>query len=350
MARHRAAGTDALPDLRAFLGRDLRPPSKLVDWDYALPIESPIFYVIDCRTKRQLVPTRGIAFEDQVLSQAGVEKMRLLLRLATAPVAFVVSSLPMLLPGLMADGFRTQKITASVLGITVDTPLVVGEELRRERDMEHWIANRSWFTLLRLLGRLSADAPNLKALVAISGDVHFSYNMLGQLDPTHDVARRLKVQAPRTDREGKAYPYLLQLVSSGIKQQLSPVNAHRVRLLVEDDAFVKGTSFDDEVTNKLRDLRSGKLGFPGLYRRELTRGRYPFFGLQLRLGGFEGIDDRRRTLLIPNSIAVVDLTLGSGDAEFKLVEWYVTDTAAPTTRFTAQTDSGGLRMTEPRFT
>ncbi len=348
---HLATGTDALASLRKLLRRDLEPPAKTLSWDYALPMESPIFYVVDCRMTRRLVPSKGPAFDDRVLDPAAMDKMRKLFALSTAPVAFMVSSLPVLLPALIADGFRLEKVTASFLGIKPLslTPLRMNEELRRRRDMEHWVANRSWFDVMQLLTDLSRDAPHLKALVALSGDVHFSYNMLGRVDPSQKIPKEMKLKPARMDNKGHAIPYLLQLVSSGMKQKLTPMDEYGVQLLVEDESLLKGKSFDNKNIKKLEELRRGTAIANGLYDKKYVRDHYDFHGMKLRLGGFDGIDDPRRTLMTENSVAVVDLSVEKDGAHFKLVERYVTRDAPPRTQFAFQWARKGWSLTKPRF-
>lgn len=350
---HRAAGSDALASLRQLVRRDIEPPAKTLTWDYALPIESPLFYVSDCRMRRQLPPSKGVSFDDRVLDPAGLSKMHALFQRSSASVAFLISSLPLLMPGLIGDAFRLERVTASFLGIpwlSKKPPLIVDEKFRREHDMEHWVANRSWFDLMQFLSDLSRDAPLLKAVVALSGDVHFSYNMLGRLDPKQAIPKAMKLNPPRTDADGRAFPYLIQLTSSGIKQKQTPVTEYRARLLVEDDALVKNPGFKDETTKKLEELRSGVPPVAnGLYDDKFTREHYDFFGMKLRLGGFDGIDNPRRTLLMENSVAVVDVTLKKSGAEFNLVEHYVTDSAPPKIRYAFQLGPKGFAQTVPRF-
>ncbi len=344
---HQKAGTDALASLRAVIGRDREPPAKNLAWDYALPIQSPIFFATDCRMRRVLRPTKP-SFDDQVLDKAGLDKMLDLLRRSTSPVAFLISSLPILLPGLIAESFRFEQVSATFLGIPgLGKTKVLDEKVRRGLDIEHWVANQSWFDVLRFLASLSKESPNLKTLVALSGDVHFSFNMLGRLDPKLDIPKKMNLRPPRVDADGRAFPYLLQMVSSGIKQQLPAVKQYRARLLVEDDALLP-PAFNDETSTDLRRLARGIPVSNRLYSTKYTRKEYDFGGMQLRLGGYNGIDNPRRTLLMDNSVAVVDLLNDPKHATFKLVESYVTSRLAPS--YTFELTTGGVKQTVPRFT
>jgi hypothetical protein len=342
---HAKAGTDALPALRALLRRDLKPPVSL-PWDFALPMESPIFYATDCRMRRVLRATKP-AYDDQVLDRAGLDKMRALLLRSTAPVGFLIASSPILLPGLIAESFTYESVTVSLWPF--ELPLkktVVDEKFRRKRDIEHWAANRSWGDVLRFLSDLSKEAPHLKTVVALSGDVHFSYNMIGRLDPALDLPKAMRLAPPRRDAKGRAFPYLLQLVSSGVKQELNDENAYAMRILVEDDSVIGAQK---PPTPDMTDLRRMSRGFGisnRLWSPKFVREEYSFGGLQLRVGGFDNFD-KRRALLIANSVALVDVQIDGKNTTFKLVERYVTRSGTPS--YTFETTPSGYKQTVPRF-
>ena len=84
-----------------------------------------------------------------------------------------------------------------------------------------------------------------------------------------------------------------------------------------------------------------------LYKPKYTREDYNFGGMQLRLGGFDGLDDRRRTLLMENSVAVVDLFTNQKGTTFKLVERYVTARWSPS--YTFEMTKSGATQTLPVF-
>jgi hypothetical protein len=345
LVTHMKAGTDALPSLRTLLRRHLEPPASL-DWDFALPIQSPIFYATDCRMKRVLKPTKP-SFDDRVLDRGGLDKMRALLLRSTAPVTFMIASSPLLLPGLIGASFRFEKVNVKIAGFIPFKETVFDEKFRRQRDIEHWVANESWFDVLRFLNDLSKDAPNLKTVVALGGDVHFSYNMVGRLDPKQEISKTLNLRPARVDNKGRAFPYLLQLVSSGVKQELTRSKAYAVRVLSEDDSVIAKETPPDADTKKLRQLSRG---FPGslnhLWSPKYVRGDYDFEGLSLRVGGFENFD-RRRALLVENSVAVVDVSINNKAATFKIVEQYVTNKGVP--KYTYEMTAAGETQTVPKF-
>jgi hypothetical protein len=303
---------------------------------------------------RRVLQPRKPSFDDRVLDRAGLDKMHALLMRSTAPVTFLIASSPLLLPGLIGESFRFEEVSLRPLGIRIPpgTPLlgsmttVFGEEHRRKRDIEHWVANQSWFDILRFLANLSKDAPNLKTVVALSGDVHFSYNMVGRLDPKQELPTKMKLQTPRRDSKGRVFPYLLQLVSSGMKQELSPSKAYAVRVLIEDDSVMKSQSPPDESMKKLKWLARGVGISNRLWSPKYVKGDYNFGGLQLRVGGFENFD-RRRALLVQNNIALVDVKIDTKLATFKIVEHYVTNKGVP--RYTYAMTSAGDSQTVPKF-
>ena len=342
---HMKAGTDALPSLRTLLRRHLEPPGSL-DWDFALPIQSPIFYATDCRMKRVLQP-RKPSFDDRVLDRAGLDKMRALLLRSTAPVTFMIASSPLLLPGLIGESFTFEKVSVKLLGLIPVNTKLFDEGFRRKRDIEHWVANQSWFDILRFLADLSKDAPNLKTVVALGGDVHFSYNMIGRLDPKQDVPKAMNLRPPRLDKKGRAFPYLLQLVSSGMKQELNKSKAYAVRVLVEDDSVIGKETPPDSDTKKLRQLSRGFTGSVNrLWSPKFVKDDYDFAGLNMRVGGFENFD-RRRALLVENSVAVVDVSINNKAATFKIVEQYVTNKGVP--KYTYEMTAAGETQTVPKL-
>ena len=82
--------------------------------------------------------------------------MRALLTRSPAPVTFLIASSPLLLPGLIGESFTYDKVSIKAFGLWEVKGLTIDEAFRRKRDIEHWVANRSWFDILRFLGRQDA--------------------------------------------------------------------------------------------------------------------------------------------------------------------------------------------------
>ena len=74
---------------------------------------------------------------------------------------------------------------------------------RRGSDIEHPAGNPVWDQIKGLLAELQKSPTTLKTIVIVSGDVHFSCNLDGQLP------------------KASSGPRLLQLISSGLRQRIS---------------------------------------------------------------------------------------------------------------------------------
>src|SRR4030095_6150142 len=99
--------------------------------------------------------------------------------------------------------------------------------------------------------------------------------------------------------------------------------------LPQDDSVIAKEKPPDDDS---KDLRLPSRGFTGslnrLWSPKFVKEDYDFAGLNMRVGGFENFD-RRRALLVENSVAVVDVSINNKDATFKLVEQYVTNKGIP---------------------
>ena len=87
------------------------------------------------------------------------------------------------------------------------------ERLARDSDMEHAAGNRVWDAIKKVLADLQDSVTSIKTIGLISGDIHFSCNLDGQL----------KKPAPASP------PHLLQLVSSGLRQAVDPAKQSQLR-------------------------------------------------------------------------------------------------------------------------
>jgi hypothetical protein len=132
------------------------------------------------------------------------------------------------------------------------------EALARSSDMEHAAGNRVWEHILKMLARIQDSVTPLKTIAFVSGDIHFSCNLDGQLkkfDP-----------APQ--------PHLLQLVSSGLRQAISSAKKSQL---------AKAYSlFGFQIT--------------GSHRR-----------VSVRLAGLDGPGREDPNFLFPTSLALVDV-------------------------------------------
>jgi hypothetical protein len=98
---------------------------------------------------------------------------------------------------------------------------------------------------------------------------------------------------------------------------------------------------------KLRWLSRGMaLTVNRLWSPKFVKRDYDFGGMSMRVGGFENFD-RRRALLVENSVAVVDVSINNKTATFKIVEQYVTNKGVP--KYTYELTAAGETQTVPKF-
>lgn len=284
----RSKGIDALVELRKLiLKQAVKPPSKL-DWHYELPI-SPLFMVLDLRTKRILDPKDDA--RSQIMDPGQFRWLQERLERTSQPAAFVVSSVPFLLTELMMIGQE----------LTTKWDL---EKMRRDWDIEHWPADMSWVKFRDILQHLTnrrRKDPNfpLKTIVALSGDVHFSYNMLGYLTQTVPKEMRYKFHSRIAHDTGRGtflgepkvalFPELLNLVCSGLRNR------------------------PDE--RKKRNIERAN---------RASSNRFSFRGMEIIRGGFE---QRKEAVVTDYNIALVEVWFveepkRSGKLQFVLQEDY----------------------------
>jgi hypothetical protein len=255
LQRCKEAGRDALPELRRLVfERAIRPTepgagrSQKLAWNYALPTGDVPFLVVDLRTDRDVNGSGG-------LSPERLQWLERSLLQSKSPAAFIVLCVPFLMPDPMLFAFRNPGFTGTLAGARST------DEFKRGSDIEHPAGNPVWDQIKALLTKLQRSSP-LKTLVMISGDIHFSCNLDGQL--------------PGASRP----PRLLQLVSSGLQQKIS--------------------------TSK-----QGKLigAYKGWLLNMISRaqGVDTHKGIRITLGGLEGPGRTHQNFLFDTSVALVDV-------------------------------------------
>ena len=272
--RARASGKDALPALRQLIldraGKPARPgadASKRLTWYYALPVRSPRFFVVDDRTEREVYGAGGPFQKQLQWLEAG-------LKAAPASAAFIVFPTPFLLPHPLSWAMAHPEFTRNIEFVykvltqgRLDLKTV--ERLKRDADMEHAAGNQVWDQMLRMLARIQDSVTPLKTIAFLSGDVHFSCSLDGQMQ---------KLDSP-------AQPNLLQLVSSGLRAALNSAKKDQLR---------RGYSW---------------FGF------SLTGGHR---GLKVRLGGLDGPGREDPNFLFPTSVALVDVDVRNKTIDARL--------------------------------
>ncbi|RYF13702.1 MAG: hypothetical protein EOO30_20495 [Comamonadaceae bacterium] len=263
LERCRKSGRDALPDLRRLIhARSVQATAPgtgaagKLDWHYALPTGKVPFLVVDLRTDRDVNGSGG-------MSASRLQWMERALLASTSPMAFVVLPVPYLMPDPMLFAFRNPGFTARLAGArSVDA-------FKRGSDIEHPAGNPVWDQVKGLLAKVQQRGGPLKTIVLVSGDIHFSCNLDGQL--------------PDSTRP----PRLLQLVSSGLQQKISAA-------------------------------KQGQLA--GAYKGALnaiarSQGVDTHRGMRITVGGMQGRDGAMRNFLYATSLALVDARVvqqGSG--------------------------------------
>ena len=245
LERAHAAGTDALPALRkvvydAVLGAPPRDASTVVqtglglDWHYRLPFE-PVFLVPDCRSRKRLVPgDEALRVIDHVRKPPQSETidvnqlgwLRDELDRSKDSVAFVATSTPLLLqsklmeimmkPESTAQAWAGADVASGLAAFFGSTALGIASAdllrvFRRAKDLEHMIRDKSWRDMWGLVDRLRRNRSPIKTLALVSGDVHHSYCMTGNLSG-----------------KGRPLPELLQITCSGLKTTIRADTTTRV--------------------------------------------------------------------------------------------------------------------------
>jgi hypothetical protein len=256
LERCRQEGRDALPELRRLVSaraiETTAPAASIankLDWHFAIPTDGIPFLTIDLRTDRDVNGTGG-------MSAGRLRWMEQALAKTQSPVAIIVLPVPYLMPDPMLFAFRHPGFVARLAGARSTI------EFKRDSDIEHPAGNPVWDQIKGCLARLQQSSSSLKTLVIISGDIHFSCNLDGQLPNAH--------RAPR----------LVQLVSSGLKQAISQGKR-------------------DKLHSAYRSWLNVVSGSTGVDTHR---------GMRITIGGLRGPGGRLDNFLFKTSIALVNIT------------------------------------------
>ncbi len=176
MQRATEGGEDALEPLRAYMRQAVY---EKVDphWRYDIPTMPPI-YVADVRADRPAIleekgNTNMVDAPARIMSESQGQELRRWLDDHAATTVVLVSSVPVLLPPLIGFaeyvmGVRLfQRGPFRRLGMALSQ---AQQRVSRRMSFDHWpVFGATWRELVRLLSRRTHD------IVALSGDVHFSY-------------------------------------------------------------------------------------------------------------------------------------------------------------------------------
>lgn len=224
---------------------------------------------------------------------------------AGRPAAFVVASAPVLMPPALAFGQALQVSDEPGLQEELGS-LFVSRAERRGTDSEHWLADGSFVRLRRVFESLARTRRALKSVVFLSCDVHFSYNMRAQLLDEN--------------KETIAFPQRVQLVSSALRNEIGRRPTFKLRKVAEpsSDALTDEGAAAPEAVPLLTRFR---LAFARWIANPFTPNS-KLLGAEHMMGGLRGIDNLRQTMLVDNSVAVVDAWfVQPGDPNFAAGEF-----------------------------
>ena len=318
--RAQRAGIDALPELRKCIYRAVMAESPAdakatfqtglsLNWHYSLPFEPP-FLVPDCRTRKCLVPKdeamKLIDHErdppqSETIDAEQIKWLRKALVGCKAPVAFIAPSTPLLMqkavlkimsqPESYARAWLRNIEGETVVGLalallTGSSSLDVIRSFRIVKDLELMIRDKSWRDLWGLVEMMHRKPSPVKTLVLVSGDVHHTYCMTGNLSG-----------------RGRPFPELLQITSSGLKTTIRR----------DTEKAIAEASSDRSFDFAQHHLVPGFMSKAGSRRRELV--------------------------LYKNAVAIVDVRLGAevdvrvthlaGEDEKKVDEYVYEYTSGP---------------------
>jgi hypothetical protein len=258
------SGHDALPELRRLMHDKVVKNAGHPNWthdevmfNYQLPMSEPTFLVPDLRTRRLLEPNHD---KSQTLDDTQMGWLKKQLKAAEGHAAFVVFSTPYFLPRAVSFAMRHPLFSDALAHLGPEHIFWdlmqddrFEEAMRRDSDMEHMVVDKTWDDFRKLVDDLQNSVTHLKTIVMLSGDVHFSYGMLGRAP----ADERLRDGMP----DWHAYPEMLQLVSSAFRNKPSDkkrgqlvwfsenvfAKIHEVRgLRLHPIAFARGAPHDDE--------------------------------------------------------------------------------------------------------
>lgn len=330
--RAHRAGIDALPELRKCIYRAVMAASPTnaeapfqtgtsLKWHYQLPFQPP-FLVPDCRTRRCLVPgdekMKQIDHErkppqSETIDAEQIKWLREALNGCETPVAFIAPSTPLLMqkavmkimsqPESYAKAWARESEGETKIGLAHallagSASLELIRTFRRVKDLEHMIRDKSWRDLWALVETMHRKPSPLKTLVLVSGDVHHSYCMTGNLSS-----------------HGRPFPELLQITSSGLHTTIRRHTTEAIGEALSDLSF----NFAQ------RHLVPGFMSKAGSRRRELA--------------------------LYQNAVAIVDVSLGA-DVEVRVIHLAGDDETRGVDKYVYQYTSGPsyIKMGEPANT
>jgi hypothetical protein len=177
---------------------------------------------------------------------------------AKSPISFIVLPTPYLLPDPLLFAFRNPWFTGRLAGSRSTVAL------KRGSDIEHAAGNEAWNQIKDLVAQLQSTS-STRTLGIVSGDVHFSCNLDGQLSTS--------TRAPR----------ILQLIGSGLRHKIT-----------------------EEKRGQLTSAYRG-----GLNIISRAQGVDIHRGIRITLGGLLGENNVMKNFLLEPSISLVEVKFGA---------------------------------------
>ena len=306
--RCRKEGRDALAELRQVIFKGAVQTTaprarrtKKLSWHFRLPLRSIEFLVVDVRTDQDVTQKGG------KLSDGRIKWLRNRLGQTKSPLSFLVLPTPYLLPDPLLFVFRHPAFTARLAGARSTIAF------KRGADIEHAAGNVVWDQIKELVTELQRSS-STRTLGIISGDVHFSCNLDGQLTTS--------TRAPR----------ILQLIGSGLHHKITK--------------------------EKREQLISAYRGKFNILSR--AQGVDTHRGIRITLGALQGEDKAMKNFLLEPSVALVEVKFdasGTGTRAPLINQTYLTwdEKASRLNRFSflhsTQPDGSGLMtISDPGFT
>ena len=203
------SGEDALEALRSCVRRAVHGETRL-RWYYSIPMSPPLF-VCDARADREArfhntPDSPGVEVPTRIVSHEQMADIEAWLRAHDDGPAILVSSVPILLPPLIG---LSEYVMGKRLGQQSDPGWRVAarllarlqQRIAYRTQFDHWpVFAETWHELVEVL------ATRRHAVIALSGDVHFSYTMDARLTKAADSRVHLHqfVCSPLENRLGQS--------------------------------------------------------------------------------------------------------------------------------------------------
>jgi phosphodiesterase/alkaline phosphatase D-like protein len=228
---------DAIAALRAAIRADLYQKTSL-PWHYEIATIPPIF-VANARTERTQYLDNTEKDSDapmDIMSKHQIKTLLQWIHRQQTPATLVVSSVPLLLPPMIGlaeyiMGSRFWQRSHGPLRHLGRRLAHIQQRIASQNSFDHWpLYHESWKALVGAV-MSETESKHTKDIIVLSGDVHFSYAMVGQrLFPS------------------KISPRIYQLVSTPIQNKLDGPSQRKIQY----QGYISRLFYDQLLTRVLR--------------------------------------------------------------------------------------------------